>query len=277
MKKIIAFLLSGLMIFTCVFSSVITAGARIDFGEIPLDDFEDGLVPCYNKTRITTTVSGYGGMTNENGKFRISLYSGDDIDPVVPAYLDEYEVEEIWGTFDPYGYQNPWEEAVYFGAFEEQSYLHDRKIKSVVLPSTLKTIGTSAFYNCTELRDVIVYSPDAVIYDKRFCPYSWGERNFQDPFGSCTDLTFYGYSGSDVEVYAQANGFDFVPIDNIGNDVNGDESVNVNDVTDIQKNVALLIDFSTVQKISADINRDGIVNIIDATALQKILARLFEE
>jgi translation elongation factor EF-1beta len=55
-------------------------------------------------------------------------------------------------------------------------------------------------------------------------------------------------------------------------DVNYDNTVNINDVTCIQKYLALFTTFDEMQEISADYNDDLIVNIKDATKIQKHLA-----
>lgn len=59
-------------------------------------------------------------------------------------------------------------------------------------------------------------------------------------------------------------------------DVNQDGSVNVNDVTAVQKYVAKLTALDDYSAIAADANRDGVINIIDATTIQKYVAGLIE-
>jgi hypothetical protein len=59
---------------------------------------------------------------------------------------------------------------------------------------------------------------------------------------------------------------------NILGDVNGDGDVNINDVTDIQKHIAHIIDLEGTALQAADTNCDDTINIIDVTTLQKYIA-----
>lgn len=58
----------------------------------------------------------------------------------------------------------------------------------------------------------------------------------------------------------------------IENDLNLDGTVDVNDVTILQKQIASLVAFSVRQERLADINSDGDVDVNDVTRLQKIIA-----
>ena len=57
-------------------------------------------------------------------------------------------------------------------------------------------------------------------------------------------------------------------------DANGDEKVNVADITVIQKYLANRLQLSDEQLIACDVNKDGVVNIEDATLIQKYLIHL---
>ena len=59
-------------------------------------------------------------------------------------------------------------------------------------------------------------------------------------------------------------------------DVNGDGKVTIDDVTQLQKHLAELVQLTPDQIIAADTNCDGIVNIDDATNIQKYLAELID-
>ena len=61
------------------------------------------------------------------------------------------------------------------------------------------------------------------------------------------------------------------PVQELDYDINGDGSVNVNDVTMIQKFAVELEAFDETQMRMADVNKDETVNVIDATMLQKLL------
>lgn len=57
-------------------------------------------------------------------------------------------------------------------------------------------------------------------------------------------------------------------------DVNGDNTVNIKDATQIQKSIASLVQLSDKEKLLADVNNNGRVDIKDATCIQKYAARL---
>lgn len=60
-------------------------------------------------------------------------------------------------------------------------------------------------------------------------------------------------------------------------DVNLDEVVDINDVTEMQRYIAKLIEFDDNQITLADADKDGEIDIIDATAIQKYLAGIISE
>ncbi len=60
-------------------------------------------------------------------------------------------------------------------------------------------------------------------------------------------------------------------------DVNMDSSVNIRDVTAVQKHLALMLKLSDAQLKLADVNLNGTVNIKDASLIQKYIAKLVLE
>ncbi len=60
-------------------------------------------------------------------------------------------------------------------------------------------------------------------------------------------------------------------------DVNGDNSVNIKDVTLIQKVIAKLVEEPENFLLTADVNCDNTVNIKDATIIQKYIAKIYKE
>ena len=56
-------------------------------------------------------------------------------------------------------------------------------------------------------------------------------------------------------------------------DANGDGSVNINDVTQIQRHLAELESLEGIYLHAADANQDGTLDISDATTLQMYLAK----
>ncbi len=167
--------------------------------------------------------------------------------------------------------------------FEECTSLTD-----VTIGNGVTSIGASAFYNCSALTNLTI--PDSVteIGDKAFSlctslesvtiPESVTHIE-SSAFNNPSDtLTIYGYTGSAAETFASEQELPFV---NVGDgpkptlgDVNGDRTLNIDDVTDIQKYLANMIDFTKEQVALADVNKDGDVTIDDVTLIQKHLAGL---
>jgi len=85
-------------------------------------------------------------------------------------------------------------------------------IESVELPSTLTSIGESAFFDCTSLKEVTI--PNSVTSIGEYAlGYYWITYNDEE----CTedlleDFTIKGYAGSAAETYATENGFTFVTL-----------------------------------------------------------------
>lgn len=55
-------------------------------------------------------------------------------------------------------------------------------------------------------------------------------------------------------------------------DVNMDNALTISDATLIQKYIAMMVDFSDLQLELADVDGNGTVNINDVTTLQKMIA-----
>ncbi len=87
------------------------------------------------------------------------------------------------------------------------------------------------------------------------------------------NVTVRCYEDSFAHRYAVENNISFELLKKIVlGDVNNDGAVNINDVTDIQRNLAELEEFDEYQQLAADANQDGAPDISDATAIQMYLA-----
>ena len=87
------------------------------------------------------------------------------------------------------------------------------------------------------------------------------------------DLTNFNYA-SKTGAVATITVTDATPKTYIG-DVNGDGTIDANDITTLQMFVAKYADV-TVDEAVADVNGDGTVNVLDVTALQKYVAGGFD-
>lgn len=148
-------------------------------------------------------------------------------------------------------------------------------LTNITISKSVTHIYFGAFSGCTNLKSVTI--PDNVTYiDEHAFGYIF--RAIGEYFEKIDGFTIYGYTGSAAETYANENGFTFV---NIGEtpqptpgDVNGDGKISIDDVTDIQKYIANMIDFTEEQVTLADVDKNGKVSIDDATLIQKHLAGL---
>lgn len=133
-------------------------------------------------------------------------------------------------------------------------------LSKVTLPETLNSIQGFAFANCPMLEyleipiSVTSISPVAFSNDENLTLGVW--------YGS------YGYE------YAIENGIDYTLLDGVKlGDANGDDNININDVTAIQRHLAQLEQIEGIYLYAADANQDGTLDISDATTVQQFLAQ----
>jgi len=142
-------------------------------------------------------------------------------------------------------------------------------LTSITVPESVVEIKYNAFYNCPNLLQATILGNPYIDEDSYLGYYyyedDYGERNYYQTDG----FTLYGYSGTSVEAYADAEGFTFVAI--IPGDVDGDEEVGVIDATYIQRYEAgFSIPISEEDiLLRGDVDGDGEVTVIDATYIQR--------
>lgn len=173
-------------------------------------------------------------------------------------------------------------------SINKETFSDCTSLTDVTIGNNVTSIGDSAFYNCSSLASITI--PDGVteIGDKAFSICSSLESVTipesvtsikNSAFNNHSDaLTIYGYTGSAAETFATEQGIAFVNIGDVPTptlgDVNGDGKISIDDVTDIQKYIANMIDFTEEQVTLADVDKNGKVSIDDATLIQKHLAGL---
>ncbi len=140
-----------------------------------------------------------------------------------------------------------------------QTFYGCTSLKNVIFENDLTEIGNFAFANCSSLsylelpRTVTSIAGNAFLND--------------------TNLTLGVYYGTYAMQYAVDNNIPYTLLDMVKlGDVNGDNYVNINDVTCIQRHLASLEVLDGIKLYVSDTNRDGEVNITDATSLQMFLA-----
>ncbi len=126
--------------------------------------------------------------------------------------------------------------------------------ESVVLSDSLLAVPDYAFTNCPQLRSVTI--PESVIFIQ---PNAFDWEN----------ITIRCCEGSYAHTFAAENNIPYELIEDVMlGDVNGDNRVNINDVTAIQRHIAKIENLSDSSLFAADVNQDGNVIITDATTIQ---------
>lgn len=143
-------------------------------------------------------------------------------------------------------------------------------IDTVIIGDDVETIDGLMFINCKNLKEITIPQNVVSIGNRAFGYYYDGENDI-----AISDFTIKGYKNTAAEIYANENGFTFIALDSqqIG-DVDGDGKISIDDVTDIQKHLANMVEFTKEQVSLADVDKNGTVSIDDVTLIQKHLAGL---
>lgn len=130
--------------------------------------------------------------------------------------------------------------------------------ESLELSDSLFAIPNNSFTNCPSLKYVTIPESVTIIQPQAF--------DFEN-------ITIRCYYDSYAYRYAVENGYSYELLDNVKlGDTDGDDYVNINDVTAIQRHLAELETLKGIYLKAADTNQDGDLDITDATTLQMFLA-----
>lgn len=135
-------------------------------------------------------------------------------------------------------------------------------LQQVVIPDSVTAIGDRAFMGCSRLSSVIIPATVTSIAG--------------NAFDGCGNIVIYCTKDSFARHYAKENKIAYVVTDAdmfILGDANGDASVNISDVTTIQRHLAGMEKIKGLSLQAADADQDGVLNISDATYLQMFLAQ----
>lgn len=173
----------------------------------------------------------------------------------------------------------------------DDTFLNCTNLKELVLPTNIESIGGSCFENCKSLRSLEI--PDGVAEINSYAITGCSSMEYLSLPGSLIKITPLQLSnhstiicpaGSYAEEYVQSKAeeyescgldisYSFINSEttDILGDVNGDNELNINDVTLIQKSLVKIYPFDI---INYDIYEDNRLSINDATEIQKILANI---
>ena len=172
------------------------------------------------------------------------------------------------------------------------SAFYGTAIESIEIPTTLTEVYYGVFSNCTQLKSVTLKEGLINIYDGAFynCP-SLEEIlipstvDYISPSAFDKNMTIHGYTGSYAQSYVEYKWYDeslthtFVEIERILGDVNGDGTVNVTDVTELQKYLAGMTTLTQKQLASSDVTEVSDIckiDIKDASYIAKAIAGFCE-
>ena len=258
-----------------------------------------------------TTYEAYGYQYTIINNFSISLCGWDNRSPelVIPESLNDRNVVDIsnFGFQDnteitsvDFSQAKKLERIGMF-AFSGCTGLSN----DLVIPHTVKRMGVAAFEGCSSIQSVTFNADMTSIPAQTFNKCS-GLSTVDIPdyvtaigsyaFANCPSLTyleigkcvtniadaaFYNDTNLTLSVWYDTAAYRYALNENINyilldgaklGDANGDGSVNINDVTMIQRHLAELETLEGIYLHAADANQDGTVDIADATTLQMYLA-----
>lgn len=221
-------------------------------------------------------------MLNDDGTAKTTQYVGSAADVKIPDSIDGAVLTEIGtGTFC------------------------DSVIETVAIPSSVKTIGWWAFFNCNSLAKVnmqpgvqkILFGafinclslteveiPSTVyrIDTDAFAVSVYNENNVKDSsskqkvsvqsYFNNGDFVIRGYDGTCAQSYAEQSYLTFESMGSISfGDLNGDGSINNKDVVLIRNSFIRNDKLTVEQKLSADIDCNGRVEEEDISLLKNYL------
>lgn len=221
-------------------------------------------------------------VQNEDGSAKTTQYLGSETDVKLPEEIDGAPLTEIGaGTFYGSG------------------------IETVNIPSTVKTIGWWAFFNCESLTKVTIqpgvqkilfgafinclalYEVDipSTVYridTDAFAVSIYNENDVKDSkskqkvsvqsYFNNGDFVIRGYDGTCAQTYAEQSYLTFESLGSISfGDLNGDGSINNKDVVLIKNSMLKNEKLTNEQKLSADVDCNGKVDDNDIALLKNYL------
>lgn len=215
---------------------------------------------CMFSANAALLGDGNGMYYQFNGDDTASLaeYKGTNKNVAVPSHIYDTPIVEVYG----------------------KAFRKNTNIESVTIPDSVTTLGDLAFYGCTSLKSVELSNSISRIESATFYNCSALEKVVMpasityiaaNSFNGAGDVTIYCYKNSYAQEFAISKNIKYVLMDCIMGDINLDGSIDITDVTLLQKGLIGLSSLDNTQTYCADVNGDGVVSITDATEIQKYL------
>lgn len=241
---------------------------------------------CFSAFAETYYITdGYKYMLGDDNNAYLAGVEDDRTELMIPAEIDRHPVTATTmlccngnTSLESVTFENA-ENMSIIGAY---GFYNCSNLKSANLGSYVTELYRGVFRGCTsletvELSDKITEIPYECFYGCTSLGQITLDRNItsiqSNSFTGCPNLRIRCYTDSYAHHFAVDNKIAYILIDGaLLGDTNGDGSVNINDVTTIQRYLAELESLEGIYLHAADANQDGTVDISDATTLQMYLA-----
>ena len=144
------------------------------------------------------------------------------------------------------------------------AFMSCEKMVSVTIPSTVKRMGDMSFRGCSSLVSITsrIVDPTKVTYTKPALIFYGVDKDNCTLFVPKGKIPIY----RETDPWSEFTSLMELSVSN--GDVNGDDKVNVSDVTAL---INMIMGITTMDESVADVNGDGKVNVSDVTALINII------